>query len=253
MLLVTLVWATQYDLGIRDPDGIIGWRFTFVLMLVGGFVALDVIPRAIVAARTNRTPTWATLIALARERWPWRRIGFVVGAIVGFYATYLSYRNLKSFLPFVTDGSNHDLGLLDFDQAIFFGHAAGDAPARSARHRDLRPDPVGGLPRVPQLRPALARGRADLELPGRGRDLVRHGADAELDAGRAELLPAALDGAGVREAEPLLRPAADRRVGASRHPARAPVRGGRIRTPPTRSRASPHSPPCTLRSSSPPR
>ena len=36
MVVLTLVWGAQYGMGIRDPDGIIGWRFTFVLALVGG-------------------------------------------------------------------------------------------------------------------------------------------------------------------------------------------------------------------------
>ena len=64
MLVLTLVWGAQYGLGIRDPDGIIGWRFTFVLALVGGFWALDVIPRGIMAARIEQAPTWATLVAI---------------------------------------------------------------------------------------------------------------------------------------------------------------------------------------------
>ena len=118
MLLVTLVWASAYGLGIRDPDGIIGWRFSFVLMLVGGFVALDVIPRAIVAARTNRAPTWATLVGMARERWPWRRIGFVVGAIVAFYVTYLCYRNVKSYLPLARP-EIVDSDLANFERGVF--------------------------------------------------------------------------------------------------------------------------------------
>ena len=118
MLLLTLVWGAQYDLGLRDPDGIIGWRFSFVLMLVGGFVALDVIPRALAAARTNGTPTWATLVALARERWPWRRIGFVVGAIVAFYETYLSYRNIKSYLPLARP-EVVDSDLANFERGVF--------------------------------------------------------------------------------------------------------------------------------------
>ena len=28
MLVLTFVWGAQYGLGIRDPDGIIGWGFT---------------------------------------------------------------------------------------------------------------------------------------------------------------------------------------------------------------------------------
>ena len=118
MLAVTLAWGSAYGLGLRDPDGIIGWRFSFVLMLVGGFVALDVIPRAIAAARTNGTPAWATLVALARERWPWRRIGFVLGAIVAFYATYLCYRNVKSYLPLARP-ETVDSDLANFERGVF--------------------------------------------------------------------------------------------------------------------------------------
>ena len=117
-LAVTLIWAAQYDMGIRDPDGIIGWRFTFVLMLVGGFLALDVIPRAFLAARANGSPQWATLVALTRERWPWRRLAFVIGSIVAFYVTYLCYRNIKSYLPLarpqLLDGE-----LADFERSLF--------------------------------------------------------------------------------------------------------------------------------------
>jgi hypothetical protein len=118
MLVVTLLWGSAYDLGIRDPDGIIGWRFSFVLLLVGGFVALDVIPRALLAARANRAPRWGTVVALARERWPWRRMGFVVGSIVAFYATYLCYRNVKSYLPLARP-ELLDADLANFERGVF--------------------------------------------------------------------------------------------------------------------------------------
>src|SRR5215204_5852180 len=90
MLAVTLAWGTAYGLGLRDPDGIIGWRFSFVLMLV----------------------------ALARERWPWRRIGFVIGAIVAFYVTYLCYRNVKSYLPLARP-EMVDSDLANFERGVF--------------------------------------------------------------------------------------------------------------------------------------
>lgn len=117
-LLVTLAWGAHYGMGLRDPDGIIGWRFSFVLMLVGGFVALDVIPRAVLAARANGTPHLRTLVALGRERWPWRRIGFVVGSIVAFYVTYLCYRNVKSYLPLARP-ELQDADLANFERSLF--------------------------------------------------------------------------------------------------------------------------------------
>ena len=50
------------------------------------------------------------------------RIGLVVVGLVSFYVTYVSYRNLKNFLPLVNDSKTHDLLLHSFDKAIMFGH-----------------------------------------------------------------------------------------------------------------------------------
>ena len=167
MLVLTFVWGAQYGLGIRDPDGIIGWRFTFVVALVGGFWALDVIPRGIMAARSQKAPTWATLVATARERWPWGRFAFVIGSIVAFYVTYLCYRNIKSYLPLarprMLDGE-----LADFERSLF-GTGPRDAAAPAARHRRLRPGALDGLPAVPDLRADLRRRHARVvEQPRRG-------------------------------------------------------------------------------------
>jgi hypothetical protein len=118
MLVVTLAWGSAYDMGLRDPDGIIGWRFSFVLMLVGGFWALDVIPRGLLAARANGAPKWETLVALARDRWPWQRIAFVIGSIVAFYVTYLCYRNVKSYLPLARP-ELVDADLANFERGLF--------------------------------------------------------------------------------------------------------------------------------------
>src|SRR5918995_131780 len=118
MLLLTLLWGAHFELGLRDPDGIIGWRFTFVVLLVGGFWALDVIPRAPAASRKNGTPRWSTLVGLARERWPWGRIAFVLGSIVAFYVTYLCYRNVKSYLPLARP-EMVDSDLANFERGVF--------------------------------------------------------------------------------------------------------------------------------------
>ena len=43
---------------------------------------------------------------------------------MSFYVTYLSYRNLKGFLPFLTD-QDYDSALLSLDRNLFFGHDPG--------------------------------------------------------------------------------------------------------------------------------
>jgi hypothetical protein len=56
-----------------------------------------------------------------RTHWNRERLTLVGLGIVCFYAVYVSYRNLKSFLPFiVTTKYDRELHLLD--RALFFGH-----------------------------------------------------------------------------------------------------------------------------------
>jgi len=118
MLLVTLAWGARYGMGLRDPDGIVGDRFVLVLALIGAFWALDVVPRGVMAARSGSRPVWSTVVATARERWPWQRLVFVLASIVAFYVTYLCYRNVKSYLPLarpqLLDGE-----LADFERSLF--------------------------------------------------------------------------------------------------------------------------------------
>lgn len=109
-------------LPIRDPDArYVGSPLALILVIVALFVVLDVLPRAVRRTRSSDLgPLWAVR-RIFGERWWGRRGLIVLVCILGFYATYLSYRNLKSFLPFVTDGVLHDQGLLDLDEGMFFG------------------------------------------------------------------------------------------------------------------------------------
>lgn len=110
------------DLPIRDPDArYVGSPLALISLIVALFVLLDVVPRAVRRARVTGARVLESARSVFGERWWGRRGVIVVVCILGFYATYLSYRNLKSFLPFVTDGSLHDGWLLDLDEAMFFG------------------------------------------------------------------------------------------------------------------------------------
>jgi len=113
--VITLVAAEALDLPLRDPDGIAGpayVRLPLILMLV---FAADIVPRAIKRR---------SLTEVVRERWSRRRVWLVLVGLFSFYVTYVAYRNLKSFLPTVRDGTA-DWSLLDIDRAMAFGRDPG--------------------------------------------------------------------------------------------------------------------------------
>ena len=116
-----LVVAGSLDLPVNDPDGgVLGSPLNLIAAVMALFIALDVVPRAILRERREHTRFRPTALALLRERWTWRRLAIVVGALLGFYLTYVGYRNLKSFLPFAIDDL-HDSNLLELDRDMAFG------------------------------------------------------------------------------------------------------------------------------------
>jgi CDP-diacylglycerol--glycerol-3-phosphate 3-phosphatidyltransferase len=120
MALATAVVALSDGLSVRDTDKMLGARSAGLIGALLFFVALDLIPRAI--KRGGRFDL--ALRAVARERWSRRRVAAVGLGLLSFYVTYLSYRNLKSFLPFLTD-QDYDTDLLSLDRSMFFGHDPG--------------------------------------------------------------------------------------------------------------------------------
>jgi hypothetical protein len=120
-LIVMFVVAQLEGLPIRDPDArYVGSPLALIGLIVALFVLLDVLPR-VAAARASDETFGDSAKRLFSERWWGRRGLIVLICILGFYATYLSYRNLKSFLPFATGGTLHDGSLLDLDTTMFFG------------------------------------------------------------------------------------------------------------------------------------
>ena len=125
-LTLMIIVAAVKDLPIRDPDArLVGSPLALISLIVAVFVVLDVVPRAIRGVRAKQLTPREALRAIFLERWWGRRGVIVIACILGFYATYLSYRNLKSFLPFVTTDL-HDGALLDMDQWLFFGAQPAD-------------------------------------------------------------------------------------------------------------------------------
>jgi CDP-diacylglycerol--glycerol-3-phosphate 3-phosphatidyltransferase len=120
MALATAIVALSDGLSVRDTDKMLSARSAGLIGAVVFFVILDLLPRAIM--RRGRIDL--ALRAVARERWNRRRLAAVGLGLVSFYVTYLSYRNLKGFLPFLTD-QDYDPDLLSLDRSFFFGHDPG--------------------------------------------------------------------------------------------------------------------------------
>lgn len=138
--LVCAVVAAQLDRPISDPEGFLGPAYVRLPLIGLAMLAADVLPRAF--ARAYKTVTaggaypgvagkfaaafWSCARvfldcrAVMREQWSWRRVGFVAAGLISFYVSYVSYRNLKSYLPLVTDRS-FDSQLDHIDSLLFFG------------------------------------------------------------------------------------------------------------------------------------
>jgi hypothetical protein len=106
---------------LRDPDGFLGpsW-LRLPLMVVGAFL-VDVLPRSLWRSRSS----WSTFPEHARaiihEHWTRERITLVTIGLASFFVTYVSYRNLKNFLPLLA-GETQDRMLHQVDQILAFGH-----------------------------------------------------------------------------------------------------------------------------------
>jgi membrane-associated phospholipid phosphatase len=120
MGLLAVVASQRLGLPIRDPDGFLGPAWIRLPLLVLGAFLADVVPRSAWRSRGNLSRFREEARTIVREHWTHERIVLVVIGLVSFYVTYVSYRNLKNFLPFIREGTQDPL-LKAIDEAIFFG------------------------------------------------------------------------------------------------------------------------------------
>jgi membrane-associated phospholipid phosphatase len=121
MGVLAVVASRALDEPLKDPDGSLGpsW-LRMPLMVLTAFV-IDVVPRSLWRARRRRGSFWTHARTLVDEHWTRDRIQLVVIGLVGFYVTYVSYRNLKNFLPRLA-GDLRDPVLHQIDKIVFLGH-----------------------------------------------------------------------------------------------------------------------------------
>ena len=114
--------ALVLDRRLVDPEGFLGPAWLRLPLLILGAFLLDLLPRALWYSRMKP----ALMPDIVRERirthWDRERITLVVLGLVAFYITYVSYRNLKSFLPFIMGEDTDDRAMHLVDRDLMFGH-----------------------------------------------------------------------------------------------------------------------------------
>ncbi|WP_246455962.1 phosphatase PAP2 family protein [Nocardioides mesophilus] len=121
MGLMALIASLKLGAPLRDPDGFLGPSWVRLPLMVLGAFLVDVIPRSLWRSRTDWRAFKGHALGIIREHWTRERILLVVIGLTSFFITYVSYRNLKNFLPRL-GGELQDPVLHRIDQVLAFGH-----------------------------------------------------------------------------------------------------------------------------------
>jgi len=118
---LALLVSVSLDKRLVDPEGFLGPSWLRLPLLLLGALLLDMLPRALWLSKLHPAKMWPIVTERWHEHWNRDRIALVVMGLVCFYITYVSYRNLKSFLPEAIGLRDYDRPLHLLDQALFFG------------------------------------------------------------------------------------------------------------------------------------
>ena len=138
--LLAIVVGQSLGLPLRDPEGFLGPAWIRLPLLVLGAFLADVLPRAAWRSRGKPSQFRAEARGIVQEHWTRERIMLVVIGLVSFYVTYVSYRNLKSFLPFVRSDPDAAPG-----EVTAVSGASGSGKSTLLDVEGLGPDVLGDL------------------------------------------------------------------------------------------------------------
>ncbi|MHA7281462.1 phosphatase PAP2 family protein [Arthrobacter sp. TMS2-4] len=122
--VLTAFVAMVFDLPLRDPDGFLGPSYVRLPLLLAALILVDMIPSMLRRRATQGSILQAAVLEF-RRRWPAPRLVATSVGLLTFYLAYVSYRNMKSFLPFVRDRVTDPL-LQASDRWLLGGDHPGD-------------------------------------------------------------------------------------------------------------------------------
>jgi hypothetical protein len=121
MATLAALVAWTHHLPLRDPDGASLPTWFRLPVIVASAVALDVAARWVLLLRRGGTTAGAAFRSVLVQRWNRDQIRFTVSGLVTWYVAYVAFRNLKSYVPFVTDRVA-DSHLARIDHLLWLGH-----------------------------------------------------------------------------------------------------------------------------------
>lgn len=121
MAMIAALVAWTHQLPLRDPDGASLPTWFRLPVIVASAIVLDVATRWILLARRGGRAGRVPLRTVLVERWNRDQIVFTVSGLVTWYVAYVAFRNLKSYVPFVTDRLA-DPELARLDRLLWFGN-----------------------------------------------------------------------------------------------------------------------------------
>ena len=121
MAALAALVAWTHHLPLRDPDGASLPTWFRLPVIVASAVALDIAARWVLLVRRGGTAARVALRTVLVERWNRDQILFTASGLVTWYVAYVAFRNLKSYVPFVTDRLA-DSQLARIDRVLWLGH-----------------------------------------------------------------------------------------------------------------------------------
>lgn len=117
-----IIEAAVLGKSLVDPEGsFLGPSYIRLPILLLGALLLDLLPLTLWYSWRQPKEIPSIVRNRLRTHWTRERITLVVLGIISFYVVYVTYRNIKSFLPFVIH-TKYDRELHLLDHALLFGH-----------------------------------------------------------------------------------------------------------------------------------
>ncbi|EFQ83517.1 hypothetical protein HMPREF0063_11179 [Aeromicrobium marinum DSM 15272] len=117
--ITVLVASNHVGLSLKDPEGFLGPAYVRLPLIAVLMFSAGIVPQAIHRYGIKRIPHGVREII--RTEWTWYRFSHIAVGLLAFYACYVSYRNLKSYLPLLREDL-YDNALQRMDYWMFFGN-----------------------------------------------------------------------------------------------------------------------------------